>query len=63
VAIIALTIPVPAVLFIVVWFLLQFTIPAHSGIAVAAHLGGFVAGAWIGGLVRILRLGEKKRRK
>ena len=63
VAIIAMTIPVPAVLFIVVWFLLQFGIPAHSGIAVAAHLGGFVAGAWIGGLVRILRLGEKKRRK
>ena len=57
------SVPFPALTFIVCWFVLQFTIPSSAHIAVAAHLGGFVAGAWIGGLVRILRLGEKKRRR
>lgn len=55
------TVPVPAVAFIGVYMALQFTIPASSHIAVAAHLGGFFAGAWIGGMVRALRLGAPRR--
>lgn len=54
------TIPIPAVVFIGVYMGLQFALPASGHIAVAAHLGGFFAGAWIGGLVRILKLGERR---
>jgi len=56
-----MTIPVPALLFLGVWFGFQLLIPSGSDIAVAAHLGGFLAGAWAGGIIRILRLGASGR--
>ncbi|MBN1918349.1 MAG: rhomboid family intramembrane serine protease [Verrucomicrobia bacterium] len=63
VALVAMSFPVPAILFVGVWFLGQLALPLGGQVAVMAHLGGFFAGIWIGGLVRILRLGEKKRRR
>ena|GEM_PF-1758111 len=36
--------PIPAALVLISWFLLQFMVPSGSGIAVAAHIGGFIAG-------------------
>jgi membrane associated rhomboid family serine protease len=56
-----LTVPFPALIFFVLWFVLQATIPSSSNIAVAAHFGGFFAGAWLGGAIRILRLGRRGR--
>ncbi len=57
------TIPVPALLYLGIWFAVQTTIPFTSNVAVAAHLGGFLAGALLGGVIRALRLGEPGRRK
>ncbi len=61
VALLFTTIPIPALVFMAAWFAYQLMIPVTSHVAVAAHLGGFFAGAWVGGLVRILRLGEPKK--
>ncbi len=55
------TIPIPALLFLGVWFGFQLLIPSGSSIAVATHLGGFLAGVWAGGMIRILRLGAAGR--
>jgi membrane associated rhomboid family serine protease len=38
------TIRVPAWLMLGLWFLSQFFVPAQSGVAFMAHIGGFVAG-------------------
>jgi membrane associated rhomboid family serine protease/Zn-finger nucleic acid-binding protein len=56
-----ITIPVPAVVFIGVYMGWQLGMPTSGHIAVAAHLGGFFAGAWLGGLLRILRLSARRR--
>jgi membrane associated rhomboid family serine protease len=53
-----LTVPFPALVFFVLWFIVQAAIPSTASIAVAAHLGGFFAGAWLGGAIRILHLGK-----
>ena len=42
---------VPAWIFLGIWFLGQFLIPSHSGVAWMAHVGGFLAGL---GAVRLL---------
>lgn len=42
----------PAYVVLVGWFLLQFLTNPNTGVAVAAHIGGFVAGAAIALLVR-----------
>ena len=52
------TIVLPAWLLLGLWFLSQFFIPTHSGIAWMAHVGGFVAGV---ALVRIFTLGRWPR--
>jgi membrane associated rhomboid family serine protease len=44
-------IPVPAVVFLVIWFVLQF-ISAQTGVAWEAHAGGFVFGAGVSLLLR-----------
>jgi len=51
------TLPVPALLYLVIWFVIQTTIPWTSSVAVAAHLGGFLAGMLFGGVFRALRVG------
>jgi membrane associated rhomboid family serine protease len=55
------TVPVPALLYLVVWFVIQTTIPWTSHVAVAAHLGGFLAGMLFGGVFRSLRVGLPAR--
>lgn len=55
------TVRVPALLYLGAWFGAQALLPASGNVAVAAHLGGFLAGAWVGGLVRALRLGAPRR--
>lgn len=57
------TVRVPAVLYLVVWFGMQVLLPAREGVAVEAHFGGFLAGAWVGGVLRILRVGAVSRRR
>jgi rhomboid family protein len=42
----------PAYLVLIGWFLLQFLTNPNTGVAVAAHIGGFVAGAIIALLLR-----------
>lgn len=42
--IIITTIRVPAWLMLGIWFISQFFVPAQSGVAFMAHIGGFVAG-------------------
>jgi membrane associated rhomboid family serine protease len=44
----------PAYLVLIGWFLLQFLTNPNTGVAVAAHIGGFVAGAAIMLLLRPL---------
>ena len=55
-----LTIELPAVFFIVVWFGLQLLsglgslgIPTQGGIAFFAHIGGFLAGLWLTGVLGV----------
>ncbi len=55
------TVRVPAIVYLVLWFAIQAVLGSRPGIAVAAHLGGFLAGAWAGGIIRILRLGATGR--
>ncbi|HEX2571066.1 MAG TPA: rhomboid family intramembrane serine protease [Polyangia bacterium] len=52
------TIVLPAWLLLGLWFLSQFFIPTHSGVAWMAHVGGFVAGV---ALVRVFTLGRWPR--
>ena len=52
------TIVLPAWVLLGLWFLSQFFIPTHSGVAWMAHVGGFVAGV---ALVRIFTLGRWPR--
>ncbi len=56
------TVRVPAVLHLTIWFTVQVLAQSAQNIAVAAHLGGFLAGAWVGGVVRIWRLGHRSAR-
>jgi len=51
------TVRVPAILHLGIWFTLQLVGQSAENVAVAAHLGGFLAGAWVGGVIRILRIG------
>jgi len=61
-AVLFMTIPIPAAAFVVLWFLLQLATPSSSAVAVAAHLGGFLAGLWVGVMWRLLRgLWQAKR--
>ena len=46
---------VPAFFYLLLWFAMQVLLPKGGRVAVAAHLGGFLAGAWAGGAIRILR--------
>jgi len=46
---------VPAIFYLLLWFGMQVLLPGGGRVAVAAHLGGFLAGAWAGGAIRILR--------
>jgi membrane associated rhomboid family serine protease len=60
------TVRVPALFYLALWFAMQALAGPRAGIAVEAHLGGFLAGAWLGGAIRILRLGKPaagKRKK
>jgi membrane associated rhomboid family serine protease len=62
------TVRVPALFYLAFWFAMQALAGPREGIAVAAHLGGFFAGAWLGGAIRILRLdrrrvGKRRRKK
>jgi membrane associated rhomboid family serine protease len=52
------TIVLPAWLLLGLWFLSQFFIPMHSGVAWMAHVGGFVCGA---ALVRVFTLGRRSQ--
>ena len=38
------TVRIPAFVLLGVWFLSQFFLPSQSGVAWAAHVGGFLAG-------------------
>jgi membrane associated rhomboid family serine protease len=51
----------PAYVVLIAWFLLQFLTNVDSGVAVMAHIGGFVAGAGIALALRPL-LGRPDRR-
>lgn len=55
------TVRVPAIVYLVLWFAIQAVLGPRPGIAVAAHLGGFLAGAWAGGIARILYVGAAGR--
>ncbi len=46
---------VPAVVVLGAWFVLQFFTDANSGVAWVAHVGGFLAGAGLGLLLRTVR--------
>jgi membrane associated rhomboid family serine protease len=55
-----LTIELPAVLFIVVWFGFQLLnglgslgLPSQGGVAFFAHIGGFLAGLWLTGALGV----------
>ena len=47
-----LIVPIPAWLVLGAWILLQFATDPNSGIAYAAHIGGFAAGLLVGVFVR-----------
>ncbi len=47
-----LVVYIPAAVVLGLWFLMQFAIDPNSGVAWAAHVGGFVFGAFIALLVR-----------
>jgi membrane associated rhomboid family serine protease len=51
----------PAFVVLIVWFGLQFLTDVDSGVAVMAHIGGFVAGAGIGLALRPLVGGTVRR--
>jgi len=53
-------VPIPAIVFLVIWFLSQFGV-ADAGVAWQAHVGGFLFGAIITAMVR-RRLLERLRR-
>jgi len=44
--------PLPAVILLLIWFGMQFLTGDDSGVAWVAHVGGFVAGAGVGWMLR-----------
>jgi membrane associated rhomboid family serine protease len=54
-----LVVHMPAYLVLVGWFVLQFFTNPNTGVAAMAHIGGFVLGAAIAGIVRMLSAGGR----
>jgi len=55
------TVPIPAIIYLGAWFVMQTLIPFTSNVAVAAHIGGFLAGMVAGVVMRYLGVGEPAR--
>jgi membrane associated rhomboid family serine protease len=52
------TVRVPTWFYVALWLAIQVLAGSRGGVAVEAHLGGFFTGMWLGGAVRVLRLGK-----
>ena len=56
-------IPIPAIVFIGFWFLLQLLMSgSHTGVAYWAHIGGFLAGMIVALMFRAYRALKKPKR-